>query len=198
MAELARDDRAPPKRRSSKRSRRARATGRRPSTRRRTRTIRSRPAWVERDAHFDSVEERALLAPALAMLAATRAVHPPHAVRPGAHPVGDRRRPSASARCTCRACWPPASRSCATTSTTSGRGLTGASRRRFPSHNAAFHVVIDGPMHRASRSAGRRMDDANRRQLGRVRAAPPSPERIVHDRSGGACADLRTTSARRA
>ena len=45
----------------------------------------------ERDARFDSVEERALLAPALARLPPREQLHPPHAIRAGSDPVGDRR-----------------------------------------------------------------------------------------------------------
>ena len=46
----------------------------------------------EHDANYDSVEDRALLGPALATLPATGAVDPAHALRRRPHPVGDRRR----------------------------------------------------------------------------------------------------------
>ena len=67
MAELA-EAPAPPRKRSSRRWKPARATGPRPSTHRRAKTIPSRPAWASTTSNYDSVEDRVLLGPALATL----------------------------------------------------------------------------------------------------------------------------------
>ena len=58
----------PARKRSSRRSKPARATAPRPSTRRRAKTTRCSARLGEHDGNYDSVEDRALLGPALATL----------------------------------------------------------------------------------------------------------------------------------